>query len=613
MRAKTLYTIWLSLACIGGGVQGMAQEFVAPLMRASEPFPESVDPGIPRKTTALSLPFFEDFCQDSPIPHPLRWADRQVYVNNTMGVGTLSCGMASFDALNAQGQPYHSRSTTVVLRADSLTSQPIDLSAHQPQDSLYLSFYYQPQGNGYYPEVHDSLMLYFRDTSQWVQVWAVPGQFLHEFRGVMIPIRDPRYFHAGFRMRWINKASINTNDDHWNLDYILLDAGRNWADTLIEDIAFTSPPSGLLRHYTAMPYHQFLADADQQRAAGFEAPLRNHYPVAQSVQTAYRVRDTVSGQLIHQSPWQTVELGGNQTHLVTYPAYASTLPAPPRHASQVWEHRFYIQAQGSGPRTNDTLVRHLHFGQYFAYDDGTAELSYFLKLFPSLPGKLAIGYSLIQPDTLTGMAIYFGRQVPSAENKYFSLVIYDRIEPGGSEDHPVYEQEFLQPGYLNTNQFYYYRFDRPIPLPAGEFFAGITMPAMSNSDSLYFGLDIHRAADNHLYYNVIDRWVPSGISGALMVRPVVGPFFPSQSPESPDPPSRRWEIFPNPVNQKAWVQFSGDDKLEFRIFDLSGRLILQGRIQSGDSLDLSALAPGAYLIRLEGGGRSWVPRRLVKW
>lgn len=614
MNRCLLNSFFVLLASALGGLSVQAQEFTAPLMRGAEPFGMTEPPRIPRKTTALSLPFFEDFCQTSPLPNPERWSDRQVYVNNTMGVGSLSCGMATFDALNAQGQPYHQGSSnTLVLRADSLTSQPIDLSALTPADSLYLSFYFQPQGNGYYPETHDSLMLFFRDTSQWVQVWSIPGRFLHDFSRVMIPVTEARYFHGEFRMRWINKASINTNDDHWNLDYILLDSGRNRGDTLIEDIAFTSPPTAFLADYTAMPYHQFLAAADQERAPTLEAPLRNHYGMAQSVQTTYQVEDTVSGQLVYQSPWQTEVLGPGQTSLVTYPGYSATLPAPPRHQSQVWAHRFFIQSQGGGPQSNDTLVRHTHFGQYFAYDDGTAEQSYFLKLFPSLPGKLAIAYRLNQPDTLTGIAVYFGRQVPSAQNKFFSLVVYDRIQPGGAEDHSLYEQEFLQPGYLNTNQFYYYRFDEPVPLPAGEFYAGVTMPAMSNSDSLYFGLDIHRVADNHLYYNVIDRWVPSGIGGALMVRPVVGPFIPSGMDEEPIGVARSWDLFPNPVKQRTRVQFSWANSLKFRIFDLYGRQILEGTLQSGDPLDLSALAPGTYLMRLEGGGKQWIPRRLVKW
>lgn len=608
MKRMTRYiAFWLlySLPILATG-----QEFTAPLMLGASEETEST--WIPKKTTALALPFFEDFCQQSRTPSSERWVDRQVYVNHTMGVGMLSCGVATFDALNAQGRPYHTQSNTVVLRADSLTSQPIDLSLYQPSDSLYLSFYFQPQGNGYYPEVHDSLMLYFRDTLNWRRIWAVPGRSLHDFHRVMIPISDGRYFHDRFAMRWVNKASINTNDDHWHLDYILLDRGRHAGDTLIEDIAFTASPNAYLSRYTAMPYHQFLAQPDQERGAGFDVPIRNLYQSPQTVSTGYQVRDTVGGQVLHSSTLATVNLGPDQTVIQSYPGHSSLPPSSGRYLPQVWEHKFFIDAPGKGPTSNDSLVRHTHFGNYYAYDDGTAEKSYYLKLFPSLPGKIAIAYELNEPDTLTGMAIYFGRQVPSAENKFFSLVIYDQIVVGSREDRVVYQQDFLQPGYLNTNAFYYYRFDRPVPLLAGTFYAGVTMPAMSNSDSLYFGLDIQRAADNYLYYNVIDRWVSSGIGGALMIRPVLGPMTPSFVSESQEP-DLAWTLFPNPVVREARVQFSGFENMEFRIFDLQGRPLRTGTIRSGEVLDLGDLAPGTYLMQGRGGGRTWPPRRLVKW
>lgn len=94
-----------------------------------------------RKPTALGLPFFEDFTDNSPYPNTERWVENEVYINNTMAKGIISRGVATFDALNAQGKVY---SDTVAayetIYADSLTSLAFDLSTYQPSDSLYLSF-----------------------------------------------------------------------------------------------------------------------------------------------------------------------------------------------------------------------------------------------------------------------------------------------------------------------------------------------------------------------------------------------------------------------------------------------------------------------------------------
>ena len=121
-----------------------------------------------RKATALSLPFFDDFTGSSPYPDASKWVEHQVYINNTMCISPISRGVATFDALNEFGLPYDTLNNGNLVDADSLTSLPIDLSSNHPSDSIYLSFFYQPGGNGFYPRPEDSLMLYFKkDNGVW--------------------------------------------------------------------------------------------------------------------------------------------------------------------------------------------------------------------------------------------------------------------------------------------------------------------------------------------------------------------------------------------------------------------------------------------------------------
>lgn len=93
------------------------------------------------KTTALNLPFFEDFTSYSGYPDNTVWTDREIYINNTMCVSPVSWGVATFDGLNADGIPYEPNINIGLVYADSLTSMPIDLSSNTPADSIYLSFF----------------------------------------------------------------------------------------------------------------------------------------------------------------------------------------------------------------------------------------------------------------------------------------------------------------------------------------------------------------------------------------------------------------------------------------------------------------------------------------
>ncbi len=118
--------------------------------------------------TPLQLPFFEDFKQESIYPTPSKWMDNYVYINKDFSLFPPSWGVATFDAINEYGNIY-SNANSLQFFADQLSSKPIRLDsifnpapvALSPADSVYLSFYYQPQGVGNDPQKQDSLVLDF--------------------------------------------------------------------------------------------------------------------------------------------------------------------------------------------------------------------------------------------------------------------------------------------------------------------------------------------------------------------------------------------------------------------------------------------------------------------
>jgi len=606
--------ITTSVLCCLLYLSGYAQEMVLPLLY--NPHQNSLQAPVKFKTTTLSLPFFEDFAQNSPIPDNSRWIDRSVYINNTMAVNPVSRGVATFDALDYRGLPYDSTNPFLLLYADSLTSQPIDLSVYSPADSIYLSFFYQPQGRGFAPETQDSLMLYLKDTADaWIKVWAKEGTSIDSFRQVMIPITDPAFFHGAFQFRFVNIASINLNDDIWNLDYIRLAANRNMYDTAVNDVSTLNQPTSLLNDYTSMPYRQFMANVSGEQSAQHSFTVRNYDGVQRSVVYGYTAREQASNTFLSSSPVSNDNLDPYSYKSYSFGNYSPGFTAPSPYARVVFENKYFVSDPGgTDPKANDTIIYEQVFDNYLAYDDGTAEKSYFLKQGNTLPAKTAIEFHLNQPDTLRGVAIYFGRQVPLALLKFFDIAVYKHITVGSFFDTAIYLQSLNFPGYVDTiNHFWVYRFDTAVALPAGTFFLGTIQPAQSGSDSLYFGLDLNRQGGNHLYVNDAGTWQPSIVQGALMIRPLLGqPVIGTNVDEPASNKTLTWNVFPNPAENQMTVTVEGHTSAEFELLDMQGRTLQRSGFVSHRALDISALSPGIYFVRIFADGQVSPPRKIVK-
>lgn len=119
----------------------------------------------------IYLPLRDDFSGGSVFPDSMMWIDRDAFVNAQYPIFPVDYGVATLDVLDSLGN-FYSNASTFPFVADHLTSYPIRLDSvfdenHTglwkitPADSVYLSFYYQPQGWGDEPLPNDSLVLQF--------------------------------------------------------------------------------------------------------------------------------------------------------------------------------------------------------------------------------------------------------------------------------------------------------------------------------------------------------------------------------------------------------------------------------------------------------------------
>ena len=171
---RSKYSIAFSLIIFAA--TAMAQEIVTGLSFNEAVYQESVRIAeqqkaygfIQEESPVLTLPFFDDFTTSSVVPDKSKWQDRSVFVNKDFAYFPVNIGAATFDALDSTGKVY-THATWVPFEADVLTTNAIRLDSVfdpamrplSPADSVYLSFFYQPQGYGRKPEPQDTLILEF--------------------------------------------------------------------------------------------------------------------------------------------------------------------------------------------------------------------------------------------------------------------------------------------------------------------------------------------------------------------------------------------------------------------------------------------------------------------
>ncbi|MGB0932340.1 MAG: hypothetical protein ACPGVB_16280 [Chitinophagales bacterium] len=271
---------------------------------------------IEREITIDSLAFIDDFSTSLLYPDNAAWVENDVFINQTMAYQPLSFGVATFDGFNEFGQPYEpidigEQTGLIDGAADKLTTRPICYNIMnekgeitpllaEEDTTLFLEFYYQPQGLGDFPNSRDSLKLeFFGSDNNWHEVWALQNttkdqhkdKYNYPFQPVSIrienanmdttriftethlairdsvnlpydsikidrdtiPIFNVNFIFDGFQFRFSNNATVSGFNDHWHIDYIQLDKKAVGTDDLAPIEAIPS----LLKDYQAMPWTHF--------------------------------------------------------------------------------------------------------------------------------------------------------------------------------------------------------------------------------------------------------------------------------------------------------------------------------------------------------------------
>jgi hypothetical protein len=594
-------------------VNGYAQ-ILSPL--ESYPFYHSgLDSGRHLRTQAagdtLQLPFFDDFAAYTGQPSTQNWQrGGGVYVNNQFGLNPPSLHVATFDGVNGQGLPYST--FTAYGYTDTLTSKPIGLAGLNPAaDSVYLSFFWQAGGIWGAPNSDSEsqpsfLALEFKNQAgSWEEVWRQPGTNTRtDFALVMVRVAAAGYFHAGFQFRFRSAGIRKGNEDLWNVDYIYLDKKRNPARPYRADVALNQRLNSLLEHYTAMPAQQFFANPAGELNDSAFTRLNNFNALFAPITWRGYIR-----VLSPAAPADTF-LRGNAA---IQPAARSFLVnGQPRVAAiaqtsttlQI-QHALFLRSRESDAflRRNDTVARITTLGEYYAYDDGTAETNFSLN--NSGNRQLAYRFDLNQADHVRAIRVYLTKT--NVPGHVISFRVWDEID-GQPAPAVKATRSFAIPAVENLNQFFDIILTNPVPV-SRSFYIGFSIPA-SVPDFVNVGFDLNeRAPGRILYNNSGTGWLTfQAEPGALMLRPLMG--LVTGKPDDIAAGSPTLQVYPNPND--GLFTIAGDYR-QLCLRDLSGKLIwCKTKKEAGTRLDLRHLAKGLYLLQSQQKDRTEVQKILIK-
>ncbi len=553
----------------------------------------------------------DDFSYEGPDPSPSLWLDNEVYVNRGYPISPMSIGVATFDGLNANGYPYNFLIGVSSQPADTLTSKPIDLSA---SDSVYFSFYYQPQGLGNSPETGDSLVLEFKgpEDTVWGHIWSKEGSSLSaidtSFNLVMIPITKPSYLQRGFQFRFRNYASIDANADQWHIDYIYLNAGRNYHDTIFADVAWVYEGASLLKSYRAMPWRQY---SSAEILTSTNNLIRNNDVVLRSLNYNYQTLNITTSSVLdvfngasNINPFVTnktytdcnVSLGCINSVSINASKFPTSLTEPTMLGIK---HYYSSNLLGDFIPQNDTLLVIGDFSNYFAYDDGTAESE--VGLVGALNGQMAVQFKLNVADTLGALDMYFNPFITNASAYGFYLNVWS--DYGGKPGSLIYKSDTVSsPIYEKKGQNVFARYYlKPMLLSPGTYYAGFTQ---ATDSSLNIGLDLNNNSQNTNFMNLANGsgWKTSTIAGAWMMRPIMGNIVNPNGINQYTALNKTLEVFPNPAADKLYIKsVAFTNKVNYEIIDMFGKTVLEGNVYISDYIDISGLAGGMYFIRVTSG------------
>lgn len=596
------------------------------------PIPKSnIDPKInSTKSTARTkayqglLPFWDDFSYASDIViHPKEdyWQNgKTVWANNGMGIDPPSLGVATFDGTDALGKPYRSNENILDNGiTDSLLSVPIrmDLVDVAKRGTVYLSYYFQFEGNGEPPDKGDQLILSIKNANgKWdiIKVIENDGSFKNDtFYSIIVPVAGDQYFYDKFQFRFQSFGRLSGPYDTWNLDYVYLNQGRSLTDTSYPDRAITSPLTSLFKDYQAIPYKHFL----NNRAANLIYPSFNIYNLRQDLQqpmsfTSYdsiitysgKVTTYVSHQLdsVHEIVPTLQALERKTIFLSKIPALenfiddADSLKIKLKTVLNTTDNVLIIDKGDYDPikyspidfRLNDITRAEYTLSDYYAYDDSTAEYGASL-ITPGSRVAYLFETVTVLPGSITHINFYFPKFGDETSQTMQLQILSDLTDSPNS----LLYTETITIKHTKQNEFWHHKLTDSVGVTK-QFYIALKQ---TNTNKISIGLDMNTDSGQKIFVNLNGAWTKNTeIKGSLMIRPVFTLKYKTIVSGLNELNGIEHQAYPNP---SAGIFFIPSSCEHIHIYDMTGRLVEHEESRQGDQkrIDIKSPINGIYILK----------------
>ncbi len=601
-----------------------------------------------QELTPRSLPFWDDFSTTpvdkagdtlSNYPVDSLWVNKKnVWINKGLGLNPPSVNVATFDGLGPDHLPYSDQLLSNGLR-DTLLSQPIKLGEVVPADrnSVYLSFFYQWQGNGEAPDANDVFRVEFKNELEvWETVMTIRPllTFINNaFYDTLVKVEGDKFFHDNFQFRFLNYGRLSGPYDTWNIDYVYLNKNRNAADRYLPDRTITSAITNLFSNYRSIPYHHFLINKPISQPKFDVFNVKNDTSTLSYLTEGTFINykenitstftDTLGGGsttpidgatgIIYQRERKTVTMqhipDGNDPVQFDPDADSVAVSLKVRlFTGDTFNPETGAFANDYDPlkyqpldfRSNDTLRSNYILSDYYAYDDGFAEYTVGLT---QAGNRAAYLFEMLSddPDTLIGFDIYFPDYgVPSNLNVDFTVYNDQEGLPGII----LYSLPSFTIKRNGLNKFEKIRFGEPF-LVEDKFYVAWKAPV---GGTLKIGLDTNNDSGEKLFVNTNGFWYQNtDIKGSVMIRPVFGGGGIISGIEE----EIQARIFPNPNQGEFFVPNEFDI---LQVSNITGQSIPFERNEQDENskVVLGDISPGLYILIIRKGNKLFSSKIIVK-
>jgi Secretion system C-terminal sorting domain len=550
-----------------------------------------------------------------------------VFINNTMSAAPPSIGMATFDGLDYTGTPYN----TGYGSSDVLTSAYLDLS--DTTKTAYLSYYMQPKGLGFCPDPKTPFILEFKTAdNKWnIIIDSTLTKYYYEeqtappFKQYAFKIAK-KYLYKGFQFRFRAFGKRSGVTDIWNLDYVRISDYNPQVDKKpagFSDLAFTQQPGSILKNYTAAPWKHIKGFEVQELKTDLEVELYNHFNIDQKINNSNAsIVETKTGTTLIDNYSYFTKISNLNISPFSFKSDREAMlktqsdilfdkikQIPATAENLAFVKTLSIDVFGAQDKDyaavsrNDKISSTTVCSNYFAYDDGTAEVGYSLQ---GTETQLQVRFRTNVDDSLRAVLFHFPHYQKDLSTYRFNL----RVFVGDLGKTPTYEKLYLKPQYPDkyiellqgfTQYILTDADDKPkaLYIPKGVFYIGVQQ-VTTGEETLVIGFDKNNPqAGVNNFVNKTGIWKAIvGSKGAFMIRPKLSSIA-SQVLASEEQSELKAAVFPNPANDFLNINLEDASISDFTysIFDLSGKVIQEGKV--AETIDIQYLMNGMYIIKIQ--------------